>query len=282
MSIIQNLNKLKTITESLQKWERRRSMTMVNREAHYQALSAVKDHVLKYVQSLVEGMKEDEVKEIVIAGKTLTIRKIMNDMYSGKVHEGTDIIHEFDRITIPQLAGQLQSLLELYDPSSLKDDQDPKLLLIQKLQPFAEQAEDGMVSQLIRILSDKSPKKKPSKPEDSSKEIEDIIREANLITEEAKRNAGSPDPRKEIEELKERVQQILHRVESLVSQAAPTSAENDKLQDTLHVMQQKHDHLTDRVQQELNILEDRIAEVNKKIEGRVDSKTGKKIVISFE
>lgn len=282
MKLIENLNKLKSVAESLAKWERRRSMTMVNREAHYQALSAVKDHVLSYAQRLVDGMKEDEVKKLVIAGKTLTIRKIMNDMYSGKVSEGTDIIHEFDRITIPQLAGQLQSLLELYDPSSSSDDQDPKLLLIQKLQPFAEQAEDGMVSQLIRMLSDKSPKKKPSKAEDSSKEIEEIIREANQIAEDAKRNAGSPDPRKEIEELKERVQQILHRVESLIGQVAPTSADNDKLQDTLHTMQQKHDHLTDRVQQELNILEDRIAEVNKKLDGRSENQPGRKIVISLE
>lgn len=278
MSIVDKLNKLKQVANELTKWERRGSMSMVNREAHYQALSAVKNHVLKYVTALVSGMKQDEVKNVPIAGKTLTIRKLMDDMYSGKLAEGTDIIHEFDRITIPQLAGQLQSMLELYDPSSLEEDQDPKILLVQKLKPFAEQAEDGMVSQLIKLLSLSKPKKEQKDP---SKEIEEIIQEANKIAEEAKRNAGSPDPREEIAELKERVQQMLHRVESLVSSQAPTSSENDKLQDTLHQMQHKHDYLTDRVQQELNILEDRIADINKKLKDE-PGQSGKKIVISIE
>lgn len=281
MSIVSKLNKLKQVANQLAKWERRGSMSMVNREAHYQALSAVKDHVLKYVTALVSGMKQDEVKNVPIAGKTLTIRKLMNDMYSGKLAEGTDIIHEFDRTTIPQLAGQLQSMLELYDPSSLKEDKDPKDLLVQKLKPFAEQAEDGMVSQLIRMLSVAKPKVK-EESKDHEKEIEEIIREANKIAEEAKRNAGSPDPREEIAELKERVQQMLHRVESIVSSQAPISSDDDKLQDTLHQMQHKHDYLTDRVQQELNILEDRIAEINKKLGNGSSGQSGKKIVISIE
>ena len=269
--LIKKLQTLKSKVEELSKWERTGSMTMLNREAHLQALATVKDHVLQYVMNLVHGMQNEEVREAIIAGRTLNIRKLMQDMYSGKIVLGTDIVHQFDRITIPQLASQLQSLLELYNPDSLPEgESDPKAMLIEKLKPFAEQAKDGMVSQLISILNNEPPKVVVATPDD---DIKQIIAEAQEITEQARRNVGSPDPREEIEKLKSRVREMLHRVESLVSSMAPTSKEDDLLQDTIHQIQVKHDLLVDRVQQELNILDDKIAEANKKLSGAPSGKT---------
>lgn len=270
--LISKLETLKTKIDDLSKWERSGSMTMVNREAHYQALATVKEYVLKYITDLVLGMKDEDVKEVNIAGRSIVIRKLMQDMYSGKVTYNGQIVHQFDRTTIPQLAGQLQSLLELYDPSTLTDteNRNPQSILIDKLKPFAEQAKDGMVSQLITMLSGYQPEPVVATPEN---EINDIIREANEITEEAKRNSGSPDPREQIEQLKQRVKEMLHRVESVISKYAPTTQDTDLLQDTIHQMQQKHDYLADRVQQELNILEDRISDVSSKIEGKQNGKT---------
>ena len=269
--LIQKLQTLKSKVEELSKWERTGSMTMLNREAHLQALATVKDHVLQYVMNLVHGMQNEEVREAIIAGRTLNIRKLMQDMYSGKIVLGTDIIHQFDRITIPQLASQLQSLLELYNPDSLPEgESDPKVMLIEKLKPFAEQAKDGMVSQLISILNNEPPKVVVATPDE---DIKQIIAEAQEITEQARRNVGSPDPREEIEKLKSRVREMLHRVESLVSSMAPTSKEDDLLQDTIHQIQVKHDLLVDRVQQELNILDDKITEANKKLSGAPSGKT---------
>ena len=275
--LIDKLHILKNKVEELAKWERSGSMTMVHRDAHLQALATVSDHVLKYVMKLVEGMKNEEVREANVAGRTINIRKIMNDMYSGKVVLGTEIIHQFDRITIPQFASQLQSLLELYDPASLPEGNtaSPQAMLIEKLKPFAEQAKDGMVSQLISILSNEQPKQNETTAEN---DINDIIKEAQDITEDAKRNIGNPDPRVEIERLKQRVKEMLHRVESIVSANAPTSKDDDKFQDTLHQMQRKHDLLTDRVQQELNILNDKITEANKKLQGT----SGKTITIRID
>ena len=272
-TLLEKLEALKSKVETLVKWERAGSLTLVNRDAHYQALATVKDHVLSYVTSLVAGMKDDEIKEVDIAGRKLTVRKLMQDMYTGRVVYEGQVVHNFDRITIPQIAGQLQSLLELYDPSSLPEAEarDPQSMLIDKLKPFAEQAKDGMVSQLISILSGAQPEPVVPTPV-SENEINDIIREANDIADEARRNYASPDPRQELEALKQRVKEMLCRVESLVGMLAPTSQDDDLLQDTLHLMQQKHDLLVDRVQQELNILEDRVAEVSKKLEGKEGGK----------
>ena len=277
-NILHKLETLKSRVEELAKWGRQGSMTAVNREAHYQALTAVKDHVLKYVANLVSDMKQDEVKHVAIAGCELTVRKIMSDMYSGAVRRGTSNVHEFDRITIPQLAGQLQSLLELYDPENLDDQsQPPQTLLVETLKPFAEQAENGMVSQLIALLSGQ--KTVAAAPVDSKAEILEIIAEANAITEEAKRSIQSVDPKTEVQELKERVEAMLHRVESIVTAQAPTSQGNDKFHDTLHQIQQKHDMLTDRVQQELNILNDKIKTATDSLDSK---KSGKTITITVD
>jgi len=278
--LIEKLHSLKAKVEELVKWERTGSMSMLNRDAHLQALIAVKDHVLQYVMNLVRDMKDEEVKEVNIAGRTLNIRKLMQDMYSGKIVQGTDIVHQFDRITIPQLASQLQSLLQLYDPDSVPEceSSNPQKLLITKLMPLAEQAKDGMVSQLIAILSNEKPKVVEATPDE---DIKQIIAEAQDITEQARRNAGSPDPRQEIEKLKQRVKEMLHRVESVVSKLAPTTKDNDLLQNTLHQMQMKHDILVDRVQQELNILEDKIEDANKKLSD-TSAPSGKTITIRID
>lgn len=258
--ILGKLQLMKGSVEELIKWERQQSTTMVNREAHYQALSSVKDHILKWVASAVKDMKDEEVQHIPVAGAELTVRKIMADMYSGQVRRGTQVIHQFDRTTIPQLAGQLQSLLELYDPDKLEVDAAPQALLIQKLKPLAEQAKNGMVSQLIAILAGQDAPRHdaPAAEKNVKLEVAEIIAEANAIADEAKNRMQRVDPREEVQDLKERVEQMLSRVESLVSLAAPTSKREDKFQDTLHQMQQKHDQLADRAQQELNILNEKI------------------------
>jgi len=272
MTVERMIQKLAALKEELlEKWQRSGSLTMVNREAHYQALMAVKDHVIKYVAKIVEGMKPDEIKHVPIAGTELTVRQIMPDMYSGQLRRGPDIIHEFDRITIPQLAGQLQSLLELYDPDKPQDGEMTREQMIDKLKPLAEQGKDGLVSQLMTILAGQEPKQINSPEEaayDPVKEINEIIAEANLVTEEAQRRMHMVDPRAEVEDLKERVESMLHRVESVVSRNAPTSKDSDKLQDTLHQVQQKHDLLTDRVQQELNLLNDKIKLLTDKLGSR--------------
>jgi len=279
-SILNKLEAMKLQVETLAKWHREGSLTMVNREAHYQALASVKDHVLKYVTDIVKDMKNEEVKHIGVAGSEITIRKIMSDMYSGQIRRGTENIHQFDRITIPQLAGQLQSLLELYDPSKIEESKEPTELLIAKLKPLAEQAENGMVSQLLAILS--AQPVKPAEPvagNGIAVEANAIIAEALAITEEAKVRMQQVDPRAEIADLKERVEAMLSRVESLVSANSPTSKDEDKTVDTLHQMQQKHDFLTDRVQQELNILHEKIASASKLLDGRTPAE-GKTITIT--
>lgn len=265
--ILEKLQQAKSQVESLAKWERQQSTTMVNREAHYQALAGVKDHILKWTANAVRDMKDEEVKHIPVSDCELTVRKIMADMYSGQVRRGTQVIHQFDRTTIPQLAGQLQSLLELYDPDKLESDAAPNALIIEKLKPIAEQAPSGMVSQLITILSGQAPKPhdEPAPEKDDKTLVAEIIAEANAIAEEAKNRMQRVDPRAEVSDLKERVEQMLSRVESIVSLAAPTSQREDKYQDTLHQMQQKHDLLVDRAQQELNILNDKIKELTEQL-----------------
>jgi hypothetical protein len=281
--ILKKLQLAKGHVESLAKWERQQSVQMVNREAHYQALAGVKDHILKWTANAFRDMKDEEVKHIPVSDCELTVRKIMADMYSGQVRRGTQVIHQFDRITIPQIAGQLQSLLELYDPDKLEAEASPNALIVEKLKPLAEQAPSGMVSQLISILSGQPPKPHdaPAPEKDDKTLVAEVIAEANAIAEEAKNRMQRVDPRAEVQDLKERVEQMLSRVESIVSLVAPTGKRDDKFQDTLHQMQRKHDQLVDRAQQELNILNDKIKELTERLK-KPRSAGGKTITIMVD
>jgi hypothetical protein len=235
---------------------------------------AVKDHVLQYVLGLVSGMKPEDIKEEHIGSKKLVIRKLMDDMYSGKVEEGTNCIHQFDRITIPQLAGQLQSLLEIYDDKDIKNEPSDKESLITKLSVIADQAKGGIASQLVEILRGiPIDQKQPEDDKEERAEMMSIISEANNIAEAARMRQLSTDPRVEVQLLKERVEQMLSRVESLVSKFAPTSQETDKTFDTLTEMHDKHDLLVDKVQLELNILNDKMQELSSKISEKTGGKT---------
>lgn len=266
---VKNLIKIASeIKDDLTKWERNGSLTMVNREAHYQALASVKDHVLAWVMNVVKDMEVDVPKEVSVGtDRTLFIRKLMDDMYSGKVSTKLEILHQFDRITIPQLAGQLQSLLQLYNPDTLPDtdNEQPNEHIIRTLKPLAEQAEGGMVSQLISILSGGAPQPKEDTSSEQDLEIKKIIEEAKRIEESAKAAAANPDPKQHIEDLKNQVQDMLARVEAVISRVTPTRESEDHLKATLHDFQQKHDRLVDRTEQELNIINNKLDEAVKKL-----------------
>jgi hypothetical protein len=224
--------------------------------------------MLKFVSDLTADMKEDTIRVTNLLGRKITVRKLVSDMYSGKVEYNDALIHQFDRITIPQIAGQLQSLLEIYDLDSDKAKEKPEYTnsLIDKLKPFAEQAESGLVSQLLNLLAPESTKPKDIEADEQRKEIESLINEAKEIEEEAKRSRASADPRQEIQELKEKTAALLVRVESILDQKAPSDGDSDTLKDTLHTMQRAHDRLADRAQQELNILEDKIKDLEQRLQ----------------
>lgn len=245
--------------ELLEKWQRLgMGMSLMNREAHFQALSAVKPTIIAYVAKLVDGMNDDEVKEFKLFSALCTIRKIQPDSYSGTLKDNLNtIVHVFDKVSIPQLAGQVQSFFELYSEETPEDKATEEYASMNdKLK--AQSPEDGLVSQLMEIFN---PSNKPDQ-----KEIADITNDAIDLSHEIREQKKAPMSADSLQELKEKVENMLARVESVVANNAPIKAKDDETLQSLKDFKDKHNDLVERAQIELNVLHDKIEELKQKIE----------------
>ena len=264
--------------EILEKWQRLgQGMSMMNREAHYQALTAVKPTIVSYITKLVAGMGVDEIKSFNIMGNIVMLRKLQPDSYSGTIKaQNGDIIHAFEHHSIPEIAGQVQSLFEMYDDVHEDNSSEEYDKLIGKLKGtvVVDEAEPGLVSQLLNILA-------PTVDEDKVKaEIKDVAVRAKDLSDEVREKRKSGASSNDVQKLKDDVKAMLSRVEALVASQVPLKAKDDPMLETIHDIKSKHDSLVDRSQQELNILADRVAELHRQLENikSSTSEDGHKVV----
>jgi len=102
---------------------RRDDYTQVDPRELYGALETANPKLLKWMVNLTSEMKDDDVKTVKVSMRPeykLTIRKITTDMYSGHVSKADDaeVIHLYDRLTIPALVTQIMSVCEIYEASN--------------------------------------------------------------------------------------------------------------------------------------------------------------------
>lgn len=251
----------------LEKWERLgQGLSMMNRDAHFQALMAVEPTIIKYVANLVDGMKMDDLREFMLFGHRVPMRKVMNDCYTGRfLAPNGDIVHYFDRQSIPQIAGQIQSYFELYTGDEELEQHGAQVLsrrVEEKLEQYAKSdGEHSLVNQLLQIFHGKKPTEAvpdKSKEEKQDAEVKKIIEDAKQLTVEARAKRHAKTDKKELMELREKIEGVLARVESIVKAAAPVRQSNDKTHALIADISRKHDGLVDRTQQELNILTEKI------------------------
>lgn len=252
--------------ELLEKWERLgQGLSMMNRDAHYQALMAVEPAIIKYVAQVVDGMAIDDMKTFMLFGHSVHIRKVQNDAYTGRfLASNGDIVHYFDRTSIPQIAGQIQSYFELYAGEEEIQEHGSERAsrnIRSKLEAYAKaDGEGSLVEQLLSIFQGEKPKKPAREVEEARQaaEVKKIIDDAKKLTAEARAKRKSLDDKKELGELREKIEGVLARVESIVKASAPVRQEHDKTHALIADISKKHDTLVDRTQQELNILAERL------------------------
>lgn len=76
--------------------------------------SDVPDSLMNWGSQYLVPMKNDEIKVFKLKDKTIKVRKIMEDMYSGWIEDQYKKIHAFEKLTMPILLTQMQSKLEMY------------------------------------------------------------------------------------------------------------------------------------------------------------------------
>jgi 8-oxo-dGTP diphosphatase len=185
---------------------------------HGDALRLVGNGVFRMLKAGVDGMSDDEIRDIQFGNYTLHARKHVNDVYSGRIDDGLKTIHQFVNRSLPALTGELMSVFEWYEDENDKDSKfevhDDSLLSDDTIQ-------DG-IKKLVNNYR--------------SYNIADIYDEMESIREEI-RHGNAID-----------LQQIENRVMALF----------DKLEDRVDIFREKHNSLASKLGDEIDDIENKL------------------------
>ena len=104
---------------SLEKLEKnivRQKSDAVLEVTHGDALKLVGNGMFRKLRNAVKDMGDEDFKDIKIDTYTVSIRKHMNDIYSGRVNDGHKVVYQYTNKSLPELTAALMSVFEWYLP----------------------------------------------------------------------------------------------------------------------------------------------------------------------
>jgi hypothetical protein len=90
-------------------------ITQTDQKTHAAALQSMPENLREWANTQLVPLKTDDVTTLHFHGAEIHVRKLDRDLYSGWVTIKNEKAHSFERVTMPELMGQLQSKLELYE-----------------------------------------------------------------------------------------------------------------------------------------------------------------------
>lgn len=185
---------------------------------HGDALRLVGNGTFRLLKRGVEGMHDDDIRDISFGGYTLHVRKHVNDVYSGRIDDGLKTIHQFVNRSLPALTGELMSVFEWYDDENDKES---------KFEVHDESAlDDATIQDGVQKLINNY----------RSYNIADIYDEMESIRQEI-RQGNAVD-----------LQQIENRIMGLF----------DKLEERIDIFRDKHNSLASRLGDEIDDIENKL------------------------
>lgn len=88
---------------------------------HGDALKLVGNGVFRMIREAVQDMGDEDFKDLHVDNYTISIRKHLNDVYSGRVNDGHKTVHQFTNRSLPQVCADLMSVFEWYLPEDHED-----------------------------------------------------------------------------------------------------------------------------------------------------------------
>lgn len=129
--------------ENLEKNVVRQRGDAVLEVTHGDALRVVGNGMFRLLRDAVKDMSDEDFRDVSIAEHTLSIRKHMNDIYSGRVSDGHKVIWQFTNKSLPELTVGLMSVFEWYSP-----DDEPELEVLDETK-LSDDAIEGGINNLI-------------------------------------------------------------------------------------------------------------------------------------
>jgi len=82
--------------------------------SHGEALRLVGNGCFRMLKRAVEGMGEEDFRDVKLDTHTISIRKHTTDVYSGRISDGHKVVHQFTNKSLPQLCADVMSVFEWY------------------------------------------------------------------------------------------------------------------------------------------------------------------------
>lgn len=102
--------------EALEKNIIRQKSDAVFEVTHGDALRLIGTGLFRHLKNAVSDMTDESFKELEFDTYKVSIRKHMNDVYSGRVSDGLKVIYQWTNKSLPELTAALMSLFEWYLP----------------------------------------------------------------------------------------------------------------------------------------------------------------------
>lgn len=107
--------------ETLEKNIIRQKGDAVFEVTHGDALRLVGTGMFRLLKQMVTGMQDEDFKEVKLDTYTISLRRHMSDVYSGRVSDGHKVVYQFTNKSLPELTAALMSVFEWYSPEDEKD-----------------------------------------------------------------------------------------------------------------------------------------------------------------
>lgn len=210
--------------EKLEKNIIRQRADAVMEVTHGDALRLVGNGMFRKLRDEVKGMGDEDFKDVHIDTYILSIRKHMNDVYSGRVVDGHKTVYQFTNKSLPELTAALMSVFEWYLP------EDEQFLDSVHDDALDDDVIHGGVQNLIENYKRHN--------------IGNIYQEMETIREQI-RNGVAVD-----------LQQVEAKIMTLF----------DKLEEVVHTVSEKHNHLAQMAGSEIDELESKLRALQSKID----------------
>lgn len=110
---------------------------------HGDALKLVGTGLFRHLKNAVADMTDESFKELEFDTYKISVRKHMNDVYSGRVSDGHKIVYQWTNKSLPEVCAALMSVFEWYLP------EDANVLDIVSDQGIADDAIHGGLHNLV-------------------------------------------------------------------------------------------------------------------------------------
>ena len=110
--------------------------------SHGDALRLVGNGCFRFLKRAVAGMQDEDFRDIKIDNYTISLRRHMSDVYSGRISDGHKVIHQFTNKSLPALCADVMSVFEWYS------DEDEDLFDILDEESLSDDAIYGGLTQL--------------------------------------------------------------------------------------------------------------------------------------